>query len=492
MPRWWPVSLRASAALAAGLACAGVFGLGGLVMRTIVYNGQLQAAESTARVELDRVVDDFRAGARTAPTGGGVSGDAMFEIVTDSGEVVVRSATLARLDPARPALPPAPADAPADWAARTTDALRPGEHPDWREYRSYTVLGAVVDDVPAALVEPLGRAEVTPRAGLAGRDGPRRYRLTAYLFVLPWDAQSAARGVSQVLLHAVPPAVLFVAVVAWLATGRALRPVEAIRRGMAEISEHDLDRRVPVPPSRDEVSGLARTTNATLDRLERSLRRQQQFVADASHELRSPLANLRAGLEVALVHADRADWPRTAGRALADVQRLQDLTADLLLLAETEAAGPVPPVAVDLAELAREQAAERGLGCVADGPAPVRGWPAHLDRLLRNLLDNAQRHARSEVTVRVAVDGPDVVVEVCDDGPGIPPEDRERVFERFTRLDDARARDTGGSGLGLAIARGIVQRHGGTLRVADSDAGARLVATLPVLTDHPAETSPPA
>ncbi|CCH31181.1 ATP-binding protein [Actinosynnema sp. NPDC047251] len=486
------MSLRASAALAAGLACAGVFGLGGLAARAVVYNGQLRAAESTAGAELGRVVDSLRSGRPPAAAGGGLSGDALFEIVTDTGEVVVRSAALARLDPARGALPPAPAGAPADWSTRTTTDLRPGEHPDWREYRSYTVLGAVARDVPAALVEPLGRAASTPWDGLAGTDDARRYRLTAYLFVLPWDAQSAMRGVSQLLLHAVPLAVLFVMVVAWLATGRTLRPVEAIRREMAEIGEHALDRRVPVPPSRDEVSRLADTTNATLDRLEQAHRRQQRFVADASHELRSPLANLRAGLEVALVHADRADWPRTASRALGDVQRLQDLVADLLLLAESEAGDPVPPVEVDLAVLAHEQAAERGplVRCSAEGEVLVRGRLVRLDRLLRNLLDNAERHARSQVTVRVRAAGSEAVVEVLDDGPGIPPEERERVFERFTRLDDARARDTGGSGLGLAIARGIAWRHGGTLRVADSDTGALLVATLPLLTDHPAETSP--
>ncbi|MEV0678637.1 HAMP domain-containing sensor histidine kinase [Actinosynnema sp. NPDC050436] len=496
MARWWPVSLRASAALAAGLACAGVFALGGLAMRAAVHDGRLDAAEGTTRVQLGRVADAYRAGTRTPPADGGLAGDAMFEVVADSGEVVVRSANLARLDPRRAALPPAPAGAPPDWTTRTTDTLRPGQHPDWREYREYTVLGTVVDGVPSALVEPLGRAAATPFTDLAGTEDGRRHRLTLYLFVLPWDAQSAARGVTQVLRTAVPVAVLVVAAVAWLATGRALRPVEAIRREMAEIGEHDLARRVPVPQSGDEVAGLAATTNATLDRLERSLRRQQQFVADASHELRSPLAGLRAGLEVALLHADRADWPRTASRALADVQRLQDLTSDLLLLAGSEA-DQVPPVAVDLAEMAREQAAERGVACVADGPAPVRGRPARLDRLLRNLLDNAQRHARSQVTVRVTTEHPagagpgEVVVEVLDDGPGIAPEDRERVFERFTRLDDARARDTGGSGLGLAIARGIAQRHGGTLRVEDGD-GARLVARLPLLTDHAPAASPPA
>ncbi|GAB3136500.1 hypothetical protein GCM10027290_00340 [Micromonospora sonneratiae] len=492
--------MRRSAALTAALACVAVFALGAWGLRQLVYHELMTAARTNAWSELDQLADVYRS---VPGTGGpadpasmaGLNGDAMFEVVTDSQQVVARSDNLLRLDPAWSGLAPAPADAAPDWTTITTTILRPGEHPHWREYRTYDVVGMVLD-VPVRSMQSTD--------GDAG--GTRR--LTLYVFVLPWDAMNATRAFDDSLKVFLPLAVLFVAVVAWYATGRALRPVEAIRREMAEVSVHQLDRRVPVPRSGDEIEKLARTTNATLDRLERAHRRQQQFVADASHELRSPLASLRTGLEVALAHPDRVDWPRTAQRSLLDVQRLQDLTADLLLLASHDATA-VPETLVDLAALAWEQVAERqrdsghrptadgtadgpGFRCVTDGAALVRGNSGQLDRLLRNLLDNAARHARTTVTVTVRTDDPPggdpaVVLEVHDDGSGIPVAERQRVFERFTRLDDARARDSGGSGLGLTIARDVAQRHGGTLLVVDSDVGALLVTRLPLVDDTPAK-----
>jgi signal transduction histidine kinase len=499
MSRWWPASLRLSAALTAGLACVGIFSLGVLGLREFVYHELANAAQGKAWTQLGRLADAYRLGSLTGgpPTSAdlGLNGDTMFEVVTDSGQPVMRSKNLQRLDPAWSTLPPAPAAAPPDWTTVTTATLRPGKHPQWREYRTYTVVGMVVDQVPASLVETLGGEGTTLGAG---RPDPAvatagRYRLTLYMFVLPWDALSAERVFNSGLKTFVPLAVVFVAAIAWFVTGRALRPVEAIRREMAEVSEHHLDRRVPVPRSNDEVARLACTTNETLDRLERSHRQQHQFVADASHELRSPLANLRAGLEVALTHTDRADWPEVARQSLIDIGRLQNITADLLLLAVNDPENPSPTDVVDLAAMAREQVDERrhqsaggpAVEGVAEGVAPVHGRPVQLERLLRNLLDNAYRHARSTVTVTVRTErDPDgggmVVLDVLDDGPGIAAADRERVFERFTRLDDARTRDSGGSGLGLTIARGIAERHGGTLRVTGSDSGARLVAMLPL------------
>ncbi|WP_219732145.1 sensor histidine kinase [Streptomyces finlayi] len=233
---------------------------------------------------------------------------------------------------------------------------------------------------------------------------------------------------------------------------------------------------------------MAHTTNATLDRLQRAYHQQERFIADASHELRSPLASLRTGLEVALTHDDTVDWPFAARRALHDVQRLQLLTADLLHLAANPEQAMQARDTVDLADVAREQAAERTLDpdsprvrAEVDGPAPVTGATSQLERLLRNLVDNAVRHARSNVTITVRTSGrPGVVVlKVLDDGPGIPVSERERVFGRFIRLDDARARDAGGAGLGLTLARDIAVRHGGTLHIADSATGALLVAHLP-------------
>ncbi|MBB5960701.1 signal transduction histidine kinase [Saccharothrix tamanrassetensis] len=325
-------------------------------------------------------------------------------------------------------------------------------------------------------------------SGLSGAAPTDHRRLTLYLFVLPWDTLRTLTMFDDTLRFFVPLAVLLTALVAWFSAGRALRPVEAIRRELAEVRGSRLDRRVPVPRSGDEVARLARTTNAALDRLQQAHDQQERFVADAGHELRSPLANLRAGLEVALAHPGRADWPAVAHRSLLDVQRLQRITADLLQLAVDPAEVPAPHGVVDLADVVREQVAEREVEpggpvvrSVVDGPATVAGEPVQLERLLRNVLDNAVRHAHASVTVRVGRSEGEVVLEVLDDGPGIPVPDRERVFDRFARLDDARARDAGGSGLGLTLARDIATRHGGTLRVEDGETGARMVARLPAV-----------
>ncbi|GLW72833.1 two-component sensor histidine kinase [Kitasatospora phosalacinea] len=265
-----------------------------------------------------------------------------------------------------------------------------------------------------------------------------------------------------------------VGVVTWHTTGRALRPVEAIRSEVAGIGDRDLDRRVPEPGSDDEIARLAHTMNAMLDRLESAGVRQRRFIADASHELRSPLAVLRTQLEVAHTHPDQGVRAEMVAGALQDTDRLQSLAADLLLLARLDATGHgAPRETLDLAELARTTVAARPrVELHARDGALVLGNRLWLGRLLTNLLDNAQRHARTRVTVRVDADPADgtVLLDVTDDGPGIDPADRERVFERFTRLDDARSRDDGGTGLGLSIARDIAALHGGTLTILDGPA----------------------
>jgi signal transduction histidine kinase len=490
MSRRWPVSVRRSTALAAVLLSAVVFALGWAGTREFLSAQLTGDATGVARTQLDRMADAYR----VASLGGGraglataiSSGDAMFEVVAESGQPVVSSENLRHWDPALKPPPPAPAGAPAGWTTTTEVTLRPGDHPLWREYRTYTVLGRVIDDVEATLVEPFGREGSTLDSGLTGTASAERHRLTLYEFVLPWDTIRTVRSFDHTLAFFIPLAVVLTALVAWLAAGRALRPVEAIRRELGEVSGSQLGRRVPVPPSGDEVARLAVTTNTTLERLQHAHEQQERFVADASHELRSPLANLRAGLEVALKHTDRVDWPAVARRSLLDVQRLQRITADLLQLAADPAGTSAPTEVVDLADVVAEQVAEYAVGpggpavrSIVDGPARVPGEPVQLERLLRNLLDNAVRHAHSSVTVHLGRTADEVVLEVADDGPGIPVLDRERVFDRFARLDDARARDAGGSGLGLTLARDIATRHGGSLRVEDSATGARLVARLP-------------
>jgi len=307
---------------------------------------------------------------------------------------------------------------------------------------------------------------------------------TVYVLVSPLDAEAAVAPVDRWLRRGLPAAVLFVAAVAWWAAGRALRPVERMRSDLARITAADMSSRVPQPRTGDEIARLAVTMNETLDRLADAAERQRRFVADAAHELRSPLAALRTTAEVAATHGGSVD-PEVLRTG---TERLQRLTDDLLLLARLERAAPARGKPVDIAAIAEELVGERHYRVPPDErfvvvtgePAPVIGREDELGRMLRNLLDNASRYARDRITVTVATSEPGTVrVEVRDDGPGIPPADRERVFERFARADQARDRHHGGAGLGLAIARDIAVRHGGNLYAADTTSGARLVVELP-------------
>ncbi|MEU8527443.1 MULTISPECIES: sensor histidine kinase [Streptomyces] len=326
----------------------------------------------------------------------------------------------------------------------------------------------------------LAAAGATGALSLGGLVLLRRAQLAQDANLIFWIAMTTG----------VPLITLLTGVLVHVSVARALRPVEAIRRELADITGQSLDRRVPVPPTEDAIARLARTTNDTLDRLEQASARQQQFVADAAHELRSPLAALRAQLESALRHPDSVAWPAVVADAAADVVRLQALADDLLLLASLDGTRHRSRAAepVDLAALAEDlvreyqhlpESARLRIACAAVTPAVVDGSATQLERLLRNLLGNACRHAAAVVDVTVRVADGAVVLEVHDDGPGIPPEDRARVFGRFTRLDESRTRTAGGAGLGLPIARDIATRHGGTLVIAATERGARLLASFP-------------
>jgi signal transduction histidine kinase len=296
------------------------------------------------------------------------------------------------------------------------------------------------------------------------------------------DIDESVAGLVRTLALLVPAATVVLAAVVWVLVGRTLRPVERIRTEVAAIGLDELDRRVPQPAGDDEIARLASTMNEMLERLDQANQRQQRFVADASHELRTPLTRIRAELELDERHPDRADPAATRRKVLRDVGALQRLVDDLLLLARNDARVRTADALVDLDDLVLEEAeAFRGVDVGNVSAAQVRGDAAALRRVVRNLVDNATRHARRRVAVTLGERGDRARLIVEDDGEGIPPERRAEVFERFARLDDARTPTEGRTGLGLAIVRAVVTQHGGSVEVDDSPlGGARFVVSLPL------------
>jgi signal transduction histidine kinase len=302
------------------------------------------------------------------------------------------------------------------------------------------------------------------------------------------QASDSLATLAKVLAIGTPLLFGLLALATWLLTGYTLRPIAALRRGAAEVTGTGVPQALPVPPAQDEVHLLAVTLNDMLARLAEAQQRQRDLVSDTAHELRSPIASIRAQLEVALDHPDGLDWTETARDVHADTLRLARLTEDLLLLARldgqplrrkpTDLAAVCESVAVRYATArvpVRTEAADPGERCVVTGDQDA------LARLLVNLLDNAVRHAASRVCVSVRADGGWAVLTVTDDGPGIAPEDAERAFGRFARLDDARSRaGEEGAGLGLAIVKSTAEAHGGSVSLDDAGPGLRATVRLPL------------
>jgi signal transduction histidine kinase len=286
------------------------------------------------------------------------------------------------------------------------------------------------------------------------------------------------------------PLLLIAALAVHRAVGSTLRPVERMRRTVAEIPAREVTLRVPLPPGKDEVYRLATTLNDMLDRLASAQEAQRRFVSDASHELRSPLSTITTALEVTAHHPETMSRDELVDIVSQEVARLRELVDDLLVLARTDDTTDTPTwKEVDLDDLARAEG-ERIRTADLDVdiralPAKVRGNPEQLRRAIRNLVDNARDYAHSRIRVATStVDGM-AVLEVGDDGPGVPVTERLRVFERFVRLDDSRERRVGGAvGLGLSIVAGIALRHGGQASCVEADdahyPGAHFRLELPI------------
>ena len=299
------------------------------------------------------------------------------------------------------------------------------------------------------------------------------------------ELDDSVTDLGRALRWVIPVALVTLTGLIWWLVGLALRPVESMRREVAGLGIRQLDHRVDVPRGGDEVTRLALTLNLMLSRLEVAVRRQQRFVADASHELRTPLARMRAEAEADALDP-AADAERTRQSELEELSALQGMVDDMLLLARADAdMTGIRRVPVDLDDLVLDEVravratTTKTVDASAVSAAQVEGAGAELTRVVRNLLDNARRYADTTITVALVEDDNGATLTVDDDGPGIPDERRDEVFERFRRLDVSR-HTVGGAGLGLSIVAEIVARHDGTVRIDDSPlGGARFVVWLP-------------
>ncbi|MEU4623588.1 ATP-binding protein [Actinoplanes sp. NPDC023801] len=427
--------IRLRSALAAGAVVAVAAVLAGGVLLVIARGILLDNATRTAADRVSQVVAALRSGspaALTAALNPGDPGRTVVQVVDRAGRVVAASPGAAGERPMSTSRPP------PGRPARDPARLRMGRD------SSFRVLAAGVET-------PGGRYTVLVAQSLDTLD-------------------EATRAIVAALLLGMPVLAVVVGVATFVFVGRTLRPVEAMTRRAATITATNLDARLPVPGSGDEIAALAATMNTMLDRIEAASAVQRRFVADASHELRSPLATIHANAD--LLSAARLDEP--AGRSVTRIHRestrLARLVDDLLLLARVDDAALRPRRAeVDLDDLVyaeRDRVAEEHPELRVDGevvPVRVIGDADQLHRVLRNLTDNAMRHARSRITISLGMSGGRAVIVVSNDGPAIGPEDREKIFDRFVRLDDSRARQEGGTGLGLSIAREIALLHDGTL-----------------------------
>ena len=457
---WRRLSLRARLTWAAALVLAVALVAGALALSAVLQAGRVRVLDdlATARVA---VVADLVAADRVPDALPVVEPGEVAQVLDAAGGVLATSSN----------------------ASRTLPLLSLDE---------LTALRAAAGEGVAVATSAGGAYQSSAR--VAVRAATWRGEDVTVVVGLPLgEVQGLLRALRLALLTVVPLLTALCAAAVWVVLGRALRPVEQLRAAAAGVAASGGPGALPVPAADDELAALARTLNEMLDRLDAAAARQRTFVADAAHELRSPLAALRVTLDVARLHPEAQDPAELADEISAEVSRMSTLVDDLLLLARLGAA-PGRRGPVDLRAVAEEVAAGVAGGRVpveVVGTGQVSGDRDRTARVLCNLVENGVRHAATRVRVTVS-DGPagaQVVVE--DDGAGVAPADRERVFERFVRLDEARQREAGGSGLGLAIARELAREQGGDVLLGDGALGglaARLMLPAGAATDprpHP-------
>jgi signal transduction histidine kinase len=442
-------TVRARTTLVASLVVALALLAGAVILVQTLQHSLETATDQQARSRLTQLRDDARSGSLPRVIDG-IGDDSLAQVVAADGRVLAASENIV----GRPAV------ASVEETGRQPTARTMRGLPDDQETEDYRIWSARTDT----------------------RDG------AVAVFVGPSleSSQEATHRLVTSLAAGLPLLVLLLALAIWVTVGRALRPVENVRREVARLGVHSLDSRVRVPPTNDEVARLASTMNELLDRLEAADHRQREFVANASHDLQSPLSVFRTEVEVAMARADLEEWRRTGRRLLDESDRMEALVADLLFLAQVEDLHSVERSPLDLEELVAEEVArlqnERRVGVTLTvGAAPVRGNRQQLSRMVRNLLLNAVEFADSRVTVTVGAEDDTAVLVVDDDGPGVAEERRLDVFDRFVTLDRARDRRAGGTGLGLAIARSVADAHGGSITLDGEAPTSRFVVRLPGL-----------
>jgi signal transduction histidine kinase len=429
-------------------------GVAGVVFVAVLQQQLISTLTGVARAQSADVADQLASGESALPLVQGAGEQTVMQVVSSSGTVIAASEGISGQPPLVPDVPAKDGEA----VVRTSEL----------GFDRGTPYVVVVHSVST----PSGNVRVIAAQSLA--TPVETVHTVAWLFVASFPVLLA----------------LVAGMTSW-ATGRSLAPVAAIRARVDAIATtQDLAERVPVPGTRDEVGQLADTMNQMLARLQATVAARRQFVADASHELRTPLASIRASHEVAHLHPDSIGPAALHEDVMAELDRLDRLVSDMLLLARSDEAQLALAVAeIDVAGLVAREAERlrrsHGLDVVVDAePARATADPHLLARALTNLAENAAAHAASVVELAVTADDQQVVIRVHDDGPGIPADDRERIFDRFVRLDESRARRQGGTGLGLAITRQIVRAHRGEVVVTDDAPGATFLVTIPCGSSH--------
>ena len=448
--RLWSWGISARSALVAATVVFVALTAAGAILSAVLYRSMLSGIDSTAAARVGDVAANLESGGASGLDPALLSTDERIlavQVITPAGTVVRRS-------------PSAP-DTPMVPISEIGDGLHIGMPAHDSPYGQIRFSAQTVDG-------PGGRYTVLVGEG------------SQVVF-------ASVKAVVIALAFAAPIVVVVSAAMTYLLVARSMRSVDAIRTRVAEISTSDLTERVPVPEKRDEISALALTMNEMLARIEAGHSAQQRFVGDASHELRSPLTTIISALEVAVAHPELLNGELAKTTLIPEAHRMQALVDDLLLLARADERGlTMAHEDVDMDDLVAAEAERLSRDTPLDvrtdvTPTRIVGDPVRLSRMLRNLLDNAGRHATSQVSVTAHASGAYALLTVDDDGPGIAPADRERVFDRFVRLDANRSRSAGGAGLGLAIVREIVAAHQGSVSITDRPGGGtRVTVQLPL------------